>query len=207
MKTPLIIGLTGGIGSGKSTVAELFAQRNIAIIDADQASRTVVEPNSPALQKIAEHFSGAPLGKDIIETNGQLNRAALREVIFNSSEQRIWLENLLHPLIAQEIQQQLSQAQDHYIILMSPLLLESGQAKYVHRVLVIDTPEAVQIQRTQQRDQVSHEQIQAIMQSQWTRAQRLEKADEVIENLGSMEELEQQVEKLHRKYLKLAKTN
>lgn len=202
MKTPFIVGLTGGIGSGKSTVSGLFAQHHIPIIDADQASRIVVEPYRPALQKISKYF-----GSKVIDSNGQLNRSALRNIIFNSSEQRIWLENLLHPLIAEEIQRQLSQAQGPYIILMSPLLLESGQAKYVHRVLVIDVPEAVQLERTQQRDQVTQEQIQAIMQSQWTRAQRLEKADEVIENINSIEELEKQVEQLHRRYLTLAKTN
>ncbi len=193
-----VIGLTGGIGSGKSTVARLFQKYQISVIDADQVARHVVEIGSPTLQKMVEYF-----GNDIIETNGALNRAALRERIFKTPSERLWLENLLHPLIAQEIQQQLTQAQGPYVILMSPLLLESGQAQWVDRVLVVDVPETIQIERTQQRDQVPSEQIEAIMSSQWTRAQRLAKADDVIENTNAITSLEKKVALLNKKYLAL----
>lgn len=195
----LTIGLTGGIGSGKSTVAEFFKQHNIPVIDADHAARQVVEPHSSALQKITEHF-----GDEILETNGSLNRTLLRKRIFQHPEERLWLESLLHPLIAQVIQAQLAAAQGPYAILMSPLLLESGQAQWTQRILVIDIPETLQIQRTQERDQVAPTQIEAIMKSQWSRKQRLAKADYVIENSGSIEMLEKQISQLHSMFLQLA---
>ena len=195
----LTIGLTGGIGSGKSTVAQLFKQHNIHVIDADQAARQVVKPHSSTLKKITKHF-----GDEILEANGSLNRPLLRERIFQHPEERLWLENLLHPLIEQVIQQQLASAQGPYVILMSPLLLESGQAKWTQRIVVIDIPEALQIQRTQERDQVTPTQIQAIMNSQWSREQRRAKANYVIENTGSIAALEEQVAYLNKIFLALA---
>ena len=195
---PWILGLTGGIGSGKSAAAEHFASLGIHMVDADHAARWVVEPGRPALAQIVE-----PFGEAVLLPDGQLNRAALRERIFKAEDERRWLEQLLHPLIGQEIASNLAQAQSPYAILVSPLLVESGQHRMTQRVLVVDTPEHLQLERTIRRDKVSEEQVRSILKAQALRDDRLKHADDVLLNDGDLGHLHQQVERLHQFYLGL----
>lgn len=198
----LIIGLTGGIGSGKTAASDHFQQLGITIVDADVASRTVVEPGRPALQKIAERF-----GPEMIQEDGGLNRALMRTRVFATEEDRLWLESLLHPLIAEEIIQGLQNSKSPYSILVSPLLLETAQVTMAERVLVIDVPVELQVERTMSRDNNSEEQVRAIVAAQSDRQQRLSKADDVIVNDQDLKHLHQEVEKLHQTYLKLAENS
>lgn len=198
MTTPWILGLTGGIGSGKSAVAQHFIDLGVHCVDADHAARWVVEPGRPALAAIVEHF-----GADVLQPTGELDRAALRARIFQAPEERRWLEALLHPLIGQEIMTNLASAQSPYAILVSPLLVESGQYKLTQRVLVVDAPEQLQLQRTMRRDQVSEEQVQAILKAQALREERLKHADDVLLNDQDLPWLQNEVERLHRFYLTL----
>ncbi|WP_339486616.1 dephospho-CoA kinase [Pseudomonas sp. EL_65y_Pfl2_R95] len=195
---PWILGLTGGIGSGKSAVAQCFIDLGVHLVDADQASRWVVEPGRPALARIAEHF-----GDGILQEDGQLDRSALRKLIFENAEQRRWLEMLLHPLINQEISQYLAQATSPYAILVTPLLVETGQHALTQRVLVVDAPETLQIERTLMRDNTSLAQVQAILGAQATRQQRLKIADDVLLNDRDLIWLRSEVERLHTFYLTL----
>ena len=195
---PWILGLTGGIGSGKSAAAEHFAALGVHVVDADHAARWVVEPGRPALSQIAEHF-----GEQVLQADGQLNRGALRTLIFSEPEQRRWLEALLHPLIREAIADNLAQAQSPYAILVSPLLIESGQYTTTQRVLVIDVPQALQIQRTLKRDNTSEEQVHAILKVQASREERLRHADDVLTNDRDLEALKTEVERLHDFYLTL----
>ncbi|HJM15437.1 MAG TPA: dephospho-CoA kinase [SAR86 cluster bacterium] len=192
----MIVGLTGGIGSGKTAVSDLFQGLGITIVDADIASRVVVEKGREELNKIADHF-----GKDILTSNGELDRAKLREVIFKSKEEKVWLESLLHPAIASQIQKELDSSKSPYTILVSPLLLETDQKNFCSTVLVVDVPVEIQIERTSKRDNVSEEQIKSIIASQIDRDSRLELADEVILNDGSIQNLESKVQELHNKFL------
>ena len=192
----MIVGLTGGIGSGKTAVSDLFQGLGITIVDADLASRVVVEKGREELNKIADHF-----GKDILTSNGELDRAKLREVIFKSKEEKVWLESLLHPAIASQIQKELDSSKSPYTILVSPLLLETDQKNFCSTVLVVDVPVEIQIERTSKRDNVSEEQIKSIIASQIDRDSRLELADEVILNDGSIQNLESKVQELHNKFL------
>lgn len=196
--TPWILGLTGGIGSGKSAAAQCFIDLGIHVVDADHAARWVVEPGRPALALITEHF-----GPTVLRTDGTLNRGALRGLIFENAEQRRWLEALLHPLIATEIQRDLASATSPYAILVSPLLIESGQWKTTQRVLVIDAPQQLQIQRTMQRDGSSQEQVEAILKAQATREDRLSRADDVLVNDQDTAWLESEALRLHQFYLTL----
>lgn len=195
---PWILGLTGGIGSGKSAAAEHFAALGIHVVDADHAARWVVEPGRPALASIAEHF-----GAQVLQADGQLNRGALRHLIFTDPEQRRWLEALLHPLIREEIANNLAQAKSPYAILVSPLLIESGQYAMTQRVLVIDAPEQLQIERTLLRDQTSEQQVQAILKAQSSRQDRLRHANDVVVNDRDLAWLHSEVERLHHFYLTL----
>jgi dephospho-CoA kinase len=195
---PWILGLTGGIGSGKSAAAQHFIDLGVHLVDADNAARWVVEPGRPALAKIVEHF-----GAQVLQANGELDRGALRGLIFQDPEQRRWLETLLHPLIGQEIISYLARAESPYAILVSPLLVESGQYKMTQRVLVIDAPEQLQIQRTMQRDSTGEEQVQAILKAQASREQRLSHADDVLINDRDPAWLKSEVERLHHFYLTL----
>ena len=195
---PWILGLTGGIGSGKSAAAQHFIDLGVHLVDADNAARWVVEPGRPALAKIVEHF-----GAQVLQANGELDRSALRRLIFQDPAQRRWLETLLHPLIGQEIISYLARAESPYAILVSPLLVESGQYKMTQRVLVIDAPEQLQIQRTMQRDSTSEEQVQAILKAQASREQRLSHADDVLINDRDPAWLKREVERLHHFYLTL----
>ncbi|MEZ5538919.1 MAG: dephospho-CoA kinase [Pseudomonadales bacterium] len=194
-----IVGLTGGIGSGKSAVAERFRQLGITVVDADVCARIVVEIGKPALQAIAEHF-----GNEILQADGTLNRAALRQKVFADEAERKWLEALLHPLIFEELWAQLQSAPSPYAILESPLLIEAGQHAICQRTLVVDAPEALQLARAMSRDNNSAEQVKAIMATQATREQRLAKADDVILNDKDIHSLTQAVDQLHQSYLDLA---
>ncbi|MBE7376043.1 dephospho-CoA kinase [Pseudomonas lopnurensis] len=195
---PWILGLTGGIGSGKTAVADHFASLGVHVVDADQAARWVVEPGRPALLQIAEHF-----GEDILLPSGELDRAALRERVFRSPDERKWLEQLLHPLIRAEIARHLALAESPYAIMVSPLLVESGQYRQVDRVLVVDVPEALQVQRTIGRDRTSEEQVRAILKVQAAREERLRHADDVLLNDRDLPWLKSEVERLHHFYLTL----
>lgn len=194
-----VVGLTGGIGSGKTAVSDRFAKLGIAVIDADVAARVVVEPGRPALAKIAEHF-----GQETVATNGELNRAKLRALVFQNEAERKWLEALLHPLIGEEILIQIEAAASPYAMLVSPLLIETSQVQLTQRVLVVDVPVATQIARTMARDNNSEAEVKAIIASQASREQRLAKADDIISNDRGLEYLDQQVQALHKKYLALA---
>ncbi|MGE7958981.1 dephospho-CoA kinase [Pseudomonas sp. NPDC089530] len=195
---PWILGLTGGIGSGKSAAAQRFIDLGIHVVDADHAARWVVEPGRPALARIAEHF-----GDSVLQADGQLDRAALRQLIFEVPQQRLWLEALLHPLIAEEITAHLARAESPYAILVSPLLIESGQYAMTQRILVIDVPQPLQIERTLQRDGISEQQVQAILKAQATREDRLGHANDVLVNDRDLAWLHSEVERLHHFYLTL----
>jgi len=191
----LKIGLTGGIGSGKSSVSQLFSGLGINIIDADLIARQVVEPDSFALKKISEHF-----GPQILLNNGHLDRAQLRNIIFSEQQQLNWLNQLLQPIIRKGISQQLKCATGPYTMLDAPLLLENKLNQEVDRVLVIDCDVQQQIERTQQRDGQSVEATQAIINTQMPRQQRLALADDVIDNRGDLQRLKSQVMALHESY-------
>lgn len=203
----MIIGLTGGIGCGKSTVAQLFRELNVAVIDSDHITRELVAPHQPAHQAIVEHF-----GPSILDSEGNLNRAKLRSLIFEDFEERRWLENLLHPLAKDEIlrlSQKISVGHysDHhvkkYIVVEIPLLIEAHFEHSVDRILVVDCKENFQIERVARRDGVPIQAIQSIVNAQTQRAVRLAKAHDVILNEGSKEELKQKVKALHQYYTEL----
>jgi len=198
-----IVGLTGGIGSGKTTVANLFAKLGVTIIDADIIAREVVAKNSPALTSISKRF-----GDNFIQADGQLDRALLRQRIFSSEEDKLWLNSLLHPLIKEQLIVQTKAALSPYCLLVVPLLIENNYTAVVNRVLVIDVKESTQIARTTKRDKNTEAQIQAIMNSQIARKARQEYADDLLNNDdSSQEKLILSVAKLHKTYLELASEN
>jgi dephospho-CoA kinase len=192
----LVVGITGGIGSGKSAVTRCFEEHGITVVDADLVARVIVEPGKPALAEIAAHF-----GPGVIQADGTLDRPALRSRVFADESQRLWLERLTHPLIGEEIVNRISASRSPYTILSSPLLLDTSQHTLVDCVVVVDAPESVQLQRTMQRDGNDEAQVKRIMAAQLTRAQRLERADIVLDNSGSLEDLAQAVEELHKEFL------
>ena len=193
-----IAGLTGGIGSGKSTVARLFGELGVHWVDADDVAREVVEPGTPALERISEHF-----GKKILTSEGALDRAQLRGIVFEKPEERVWLESLLHPIIREELIRQLNPKnyQLPYVLLVSPLLLETDQHELVDRIIVIDVPKDVQLERTMARDTNSREQVERIIAAQMSREDRLARADEVIDNDRPLDDVTRQVRELHEKLL------
>jgi dephospho-CoA kinase len=198
----LVVGLTGGIGSGKTTVANMFAEHGVPIIDADMVARQVTTPDQPAFASIVKHF-----GPDIVLTNGSLDRNQLRHLIFHDPKQRLWLEKLLHPQIREEMQKQILQMSVTYCIAVIPLLLEVEFYSFINRILVVDAPESDQIKRVMQRDSSSKADVEAILKSQATRKDRRAKAHDVITNDGVVADLARQVEKLHGMYLKMGATN
>ena len=198
----MIIGVTGGIASGKSTVANAFAALGAPWVDADDVAREVVEPGEPALEAIAERF-----GREALNEDGTLNRRALREIVFGDPAERRWLESVTHPRIRERLQAHLARLQASgapYVLLVSPLLFESGQHAMVDRCLVIDVPEPVQIARTAARDGVDEAQARAIVAAQLPRAERLARADEVIDNSGDEAALAARVAELDRHYRRLS---
>ena len=193
------VALTGGIGSGKSTVANEFADLGINIIDADIIARQVVEPGTPALKAIAEHF-----GSEVIATDGSLQRRILRERIFSDPDEKKWLNALLHPLIQQETQRQFQQATSPYLLWVVPLLVENALYKKADRVLVVDVTPETQLRRTMQRDDVTREHVEQILAAQATREARLAVADDVIDNNGAPDAIVSDVARLHALYLQFA---
>ena len=197
----LRIGLTGGIGSGKSTVAELFAARGVPVIDADAIARELVEPGQPALAEIVASF-----GTDCIDAEGRLDRARLRERVFNDAAQREHLEAILHPRIRAVMAERTATQSTAYVLLVIPLLFESGQRDLVDRVLVVDVPVELQRARVSARDHLTDVQIDAILAAQVQRNLRINGADDVIDNSGDAAGLERQVDALHHRYLLLSET-
>lgn len=198
-----VIGLTGGIASGKTTVANLFKQQfKIDIVDADIVAREVVEPGSPGLNAIVEHF-----GADIVRDDQTLDRAKLREKIFSNPEEKAWLNGLLHPMIREKMIEDLEQVTSDYALLVVPLLVENKLDSLCDRVLVVDVDPQTQISRTVKRDNVSEEQANAILASQASREQRLALADDVVKNNPDDPDLLLQITDLHEKYLAMCKKN
>ena len=194
----LKIALTGGIGSGKSTVAKLFADLGAPVIDADQIAHEIAVPGTLTLQTIAQHF-----GQSVLQKDGTLNRTKLADVVFQNKSERLWLEQLLHPVIQKEMLKKLIKINAPYCILVIPLLVETKNVHFHDRVLVVDAPENLQIERVQSRNKLSLEQIKAILQSQASRDERLAMADDMIKNDASLEVLAKAVKALHEKYLTL----
>ncbi|MDM2935741.1 dephospho-CoA kinase [Citrobacter sp. Cu233] len=193
------VALTGGIGSGKSTVANAFADLGINVIDADIIARQVVERGTPALQAIANHF-----GSDVIAADGSLQRRILRERIFSDPDEKKWLNALLHPLIQQETQRQFQQATSPYLLWVVPLLVENALYKKADRILVVDVTPETQLRRTMQRDDVTREHVEQILAAQATREARLAVADDVIDNNGAPDAIVSDVAHLHARYLQFA---
>lgn len=194
-----IVGLTGGIASGKSTVARLFQALGASLIDADEIAREVVMPGQPTLGRLVAVF-----GEDILDAEGQLNRQRLRQMAFGDPALRRRLDAIMHPAIGLRMQECLRQAEGPYVILMVPLLVETGQHRLVNRVLVVDAPEEMQIERLMDRDGVSREQACQALAAQSDRAQRLAAADDILHNTASPEDLVEPVRRLHQAYLQMA---
>lgn len=191
-----VVGVTGGIGSGKTAATDHFQRLGITVVDADLAARVIMEPGRPALAAVAARF-----GESILLPDGNLDRAALRALVFADPQQRSWLEQLTHPLIGEEIVAQLQAASSAYVILASPLLLETTQQDLCDCIVLIDVPPSVQVARTMARDNNDEEQVRRIMAAQMSRQQRRDQADEILDNSGSPAELQRRVEALHRELL------
>jgi dephospho-CoA kinase len=195
----LRIGLTGGIASGKTTVAQRFMELGVPIIDADAAARAVVAPGKPGLAAVSARF-----GPRVVAENGELDRGALRDLIFKDPVSRRDLEAILHPLIRADMEQNARQAVGPYVVMAIPLLVEGGSRDRVDRILVVDVDEAVQLQRVMARDGSTEEQARAILASQASRSARLAAADDVLLNTGTVADLRQAVDQLHERYLRVA---
>ncbi|QNH64938.1 dephospho-CoA kinase [Proteus vulgaris] len=193
------VALTGGIGSGKTTVANAFASLGVPLVDADIIARLVVEPHSLGLNALHQHF-----GDSILLPDGSLNRAQLRQIIFENNEEKDWVNNLLHPLIQQETQKQIQQIKSPYFIWVVPLLIENKLTHLASRVLVVDVTQEEQIERTMKRDGVSREHVLNILKAQAQRQERLAIADDIIENHDNSQNMIEKVKQLHQHYLELA---
>lgn len=196
------VGLTGGIGSGKSTVAGIFAELGVEIVDADLVAREVVEPPSAALDAIRARY-----GEEILTAEGTLDRPRMRKLVFADEAERTWLEDLLHPLIEERIRQGIAGCESPYCILVSPLLLETAQRRWVDRVLVVDVSRQTQLQRSLSRDQGERATIEAIIDAQASREERLRAADDVIDNEGAQSALTAHVRELHARYKTMAESH
>lgn len=192
----MIVGVTGGIGSGKSAVTAMLEELGITVVDADLASRIIVEPGKPALEAIAKYF-----GAEYLLPNGSLDRALLRSRVFSDESARLWLEQLTHPLIGEEIQRQLHNSKSAYTVLSSPLLLETHQKEMTDCIVVVDVPESLQVERTVKRDNNEAAQIERIMAAQMSRSERLKHADFIIDNSKSLSSLREEVAQLHQNLL------
>jgi dephospho-CoA kinase len=195
----LRIGLTGGIASGKSTVARRFMELGVPVIDADAAARAVVAPGKQGLAAVSERF-----GPRVVAENGELDRRALRDLIFKDPGSRRDLEAILHPLIRADMEQSADLAAGPYVVMAIPLLVEAGSRDRVDRILVVDVDEVVQLQRVMARDGCTEEQARAILASQASRSERLAAADDVLPNTGTVTDLRQAVDQLHERYLRVA---
>ena len=195
------VGLTGGIGSGKTTISDLFAELGVDVIDTDEISRALTGKAHPAVAQISEQF-----GPDVVAGDGSLNRDRMREIAFSDPEARKKLQGILHPLIRAEVQRRLAASAELYALVVVPLLVESRGYDFADRVLVIDCSEEQQIERVMHRSGLSGDQVKAIMATQASRSERLAAADDVINNDGQIADLRSQVEKLHRQYLSLSES-
>lgn len=193
---PYIVALSGGIASGKSTIANLFAQLGVPIIDADVIARQVVQIGTEAYKLIVKHFS-----QEILLPNNELDRSQLREIIFNNDHERLWLNNLLHPIIQEQTRIQIAQQIAAYVIWVVPLLVENNLHNFADRVLMVDTPEQLQLERLIQRDNIDKSLAQKMISSQISSKKRLTYADDIIVNNGDLTSLTAQVNKLHQRYL------
>lgn len=196
---PLVVGVTGGIGCGKSTICREFAALGAPVVDTDEVAREVVAPGTAGLAAIVERF-----GKDILTGDGTLDRRRLRSIVFADESSRLWLESLLHPLIRARTAEHVRASAFAYCLVCIPLLVERGGGNRVDRVLVIDCPPETQIARVMARDKLTAPEVEAIMRTQATRAERLAAADDVIENIGDVETVRPAIRALHRQYLDLA---
>ncbi|AUD78306.1 dephospho-CoA kinase [Kangiella profundi] len=194
------VALTGGIASGKTAVSDMFAELGVTVIDADVIAREVVAKDSQALQAIVEHF-----GEEVLTDTGELDRQKLRNAVFSNEQDRLWLNNLLHPLIRNEMKRRLELTDSVYSISVIPLLYESGQSKDYDRVLVVDCAEEVQLERLMARDHSTSQQAQSILDKQATRQQRLSIADDVVVNDSDLHSLKQSVITLDKQYRQLAR--
>ena len=194
----LVIGLTGGIGSGKTAVCQLFEKLGIPIIDADVIAHELTQADQPAVQKIIDVF-----GPNLLDNKGALDRTKLRQIVFSDPDKRFELESILHPLVLVEIHTRIQAMDTPYCVICIPLLLETDMTENIDRVLVVDAPEELQISRTQERDNLTSDEIHQIMSAQTSRSQRLDAANDVITNDSDMANLEKQVTVLHNRYLEL----
>ena len=196
-----VLGLTGGIGCGKTAVSNMLAELGITIVDADIIARQVVEPGTEGLNAIVKHF-----GTDILNEHGALNRSELRARIFSNTEQKAWLNALLHPLIRTKLITDLKNAQSDYVVLVAPLLFENELDSYCNRTLLIDVPVEIQITRTTKRDNISTEQAKQIIDAQMSREQKQHKADDILNNNRNLNDVKQDLLELHEYYLQQAKS-
>lgn len=194
-----VVGVSGGIGSGKTTVTDLFAERGVDVIDADVIARQVVEPGTVAFSAIVDKF-----GQSVVQVDGSLDRAKLRELVFNNNDSKNWLNQLLHPAIREQMILQTQQAKSAYCLLSVPLLVENKLHQLVDRVLIVDVQESTQLQRAVARDQSNQQQIESIMKAQANREQRLAVADDIIDNNGPTKDLPEQILLLHKRYMQIA---
>lgn len=197
-----VLGLTGGIGSGKTAISNIFEELGITIVDADIIAREVVQPNSIGLNAIITHF-----GNDILHPDGTLNRLKLRTKIFTNDDEKKWLNTLLHPLIREKILCDLSNATSPYVVLVAPLLFENNLDKYCNHTLLIDVPTAVQIERTVKRDNTTIEQVKSIIASQMPRENKRQKSDDILNNDQKLTQVRAELVELHKNYLQYALKN
>ena len=197
-----VVGLTGGIGSGKSTAAKYFEKLGAKVINADVVARDSVSLGSQALLKIRQHF-----GEKIVDKKGKLDRSKLREIIFDNTSEKLWLENLLHPIIREKIILDINNASGSYVLLESPLLFETNQYKLVNVVLLIDVPEELQIIRASQRDKSTSNTIKKIIKTQMPRSEKIELSTYIADNAKSVDDLKKQVEYYHKKFSELARNS
>lgn len=197
--TPFRVGLTGGIGSGKTTVSNCFKQLGVEIIDADIIAKTLTTPNTPAYESILDHF-----GRTILNNDATLNRKKLRDIIFSNTKEKKWLENLLHPMIRQQMRELIADTETPYCICVIPLLAEATGINYIDRILVIETPVEIQLSRANIRDKMSNAAIQKIIDTQANHNKRRLLADDVLINDCDLNALKTEVERLHQRYLELA---
>jgi dephospho-CoA kinase len=196
-----VVGLTGGIGSGKSTAAKYFEKLGAKVINADVVARDSVSSGSQALLKIRQHF-----GEKIVDKKGKLDRSKLREIIFDNTSEKLWLENLLHPIIREKIILDINNASESYVLLESPLLFETNQYKLVNVVLLIDVPEELQVIRASQRDKSTSNEIKKIIKTQMPRSEKIKLSTYIADNTKSEDDLRNQVEYYHKKFSELGRS-
>ncbi len=202
MSPRLRVGLTGGIGSGKSTVQTIFVRLEVPVVDADQIAREVVAPGQPALRELVEL-----LGPEILTGTGNLNRSRVRELVFGDTELRRRVEAVLHPRIRKTMEDRVQNLETSYCVLSIPLLFETGQTDLVDRILVVDVPRELQIKRASARDHVTPEEVARIIDAQLAREERLARADDILRNDTDLRSLENQIMHLHDLYLKLSNSH